>query len=521
MSFSHLLISALLGFTVSPALTAQGFEHHKLLPTNGVASALFGSAVATDGVLIAIGAAGANQLGATSGSAYVFDATNANQIVELIPATGAPGDQLGTAIAIDDGFVVVGAPFADGVGTDSGAAYVFDATSGLELFKLEPADAAAGNQFGYSVAMDGNLAVVGTLGAAYLFDVSTGQELVKLLPTGASTTFGLSGFGEAVAIDAGTVVVGARLENGVSGFAGAAYVFDASSGSQLHRLLALDGTTWANFGASVAIDGDLVAIGAPEASPIIWHAGAAYLFDALTGQQTLKILPGDGHLQAKFGSSVDVDGLHVVIGSEKNNASGAFSSGAAYLFEAPGGNFVQKLQASDAAPHDRLGGAVAASNGVFVAGAARDDDNGTDSGSAYVFDAAGTVTTMAQCHTNAGSLTHVGGIAVAGQTLTFRMDSAQSGTAWALLAVATGPVPGWPNCGVNLGSTGELLIDTPLISVAAPWSGLAADFPVSLPSQSGLVGFPLYLQGVFIAPTSTPEPLRLTGGLELLLGGYR
>ena len=379
-------LSSLLLLGLTPALSAQWPECHKLLPNDGQAGDLFGSAVATDGTLVVVGAPSADDLGSSSGSAYILGAQSGAQHLELLPSNGAPNDQFGASVAVDGALVVVGAPLADGVGPDSGAAYVFDATTGLQVFKLRPSDAAAGDQFGYAVAMDGGLVVVGTLGAAYVFDVSTGQQLRKLLPAGGSSA---GGFGDAVDIDAGLVVVGARLANGVSGFSGAAYIFDAASGNELHRLIALDGTAWAFFGASVGIDGSVVAIGAPEASPKGKHSGAAYQFDALTGQQTRKLVPSDGHVFAKFGSSVDTNGQHLVVGSEQNNASALFSSGSVYVYEVQSGGLVVKLVASDVAALDEFGGAVAVAGAVLVSGAARDDDMGDASGSAYVFDAGG------------------------------------------------------------------------------------------------------------------------------------
>lgn len=378
-------LSSVLLFGLAPLGSAQRSECHKLLPNDGLAGDLFGSAVATDGSLIAVGAPNADDLGSDSGSAYLFGAQSGGQHLELHPSDGAANDRFGASIAVDGAHLVVGAPLADGAGgQDSGAAYVFDAATGLQVFKLEPADGAAGDQFGYAVAVDGGLVVVGGLGAAYLFDASTGQELAKLLPVGGS----VGGFGEAVDIDAGLVVVGARLANGVSGFSGAAFIFDAASGNELHKLIAVDGTVWAFFGACVGIEGSVVAIGAPEAGPKGKHSGAAYQFDAITGQQTRKLVPSDGHVFAKFGSSVDTSGPHVVVGSEQNNASG-FSSGSVYVYDVQSGSLVVKLIASDAAPLDELGSAVAYDGEILVSGAARDDDLGDASGSAYVFNAAG------------------------------------------------------------------------------------------------------------------------------------
>ena len=384
---SSLLLCGLFG--LAPAQGAQAWGQEKLLPAGGLAGDAFGSAVATDGTLVAVGAPLADDRGAASGSAYLFFARSGAQHLELVPADGAAGDQFGASVAVDGTRAVVGAPLADGIGADSGAAYVFDAITGLQMLKLEAADALAGDQFGYAVAMDGELIVVGSLTTAYVFHASTGQQLDELVPTGGSTTLGLSAFGEAVDIDAGVVVVGARLENGVSGISGAAYVFDAVSGDQLHRLIAVDGTAWAFFGATVGIDGDVIAVGAPEAGPMGKHSGAAYVFDADTGQQIHKLVPNDGHVFANFGSAVAVDGPHVVVGAEQDDGV-AFSSGSAYVYGAEGGSFVTKLVASDGAASDDLGGAVASANGVLVAGAAGDDDNGDGSGSAYVF-GAGTV----------------------------------------------------------------------------------------------------------------------------------
>lgn len=381
---TSVFVYVLLG--LSPSLMAQTSEDVKLLPSLGMTGDSFGSAVTTDGARVAVGAAKADALGQDSGAAYVFDAATGSELMRLVPSNGAAGDHLGASIAMDGARVVVGAPGADGVGPDSGAVYLFDAKTGSELLALQPTVAVAGEQFGYAVAIDGGLVAVGSLGAAYLFDASTGQQLRKFVPSGGSTTLGLSGYGEAIDIDLGRVVVGARLEDGVSGIAGAAYVFDAASGHQLHRLVAPNGTAWAFFGACVSIDDNLIAIGAPEAGPLGKHSGAAYLFDGITGQQVHYLVPTDGHIFAKFGSSVGVDGHDLFIGSEQNHVGAQASSGSVYRYGTASGNQVDKLFASDAQPNDQFGAKIAVAGGVLVSGADRDDDLGDSSGSAYVFD---------------------------------------------------------------------------------------------------------------------------------------
>ena len=154
-----LLLSGLCG--LAPAATAQGSDHHKLLPLDGLAGDEFGTAIAIDGPLVAVGAPRADDLGLDSGSAYLFGSLNGTQLLELVPTGGAAGDRFGTSIATQAGVVVVGAPYAASGGTSTGAAYVFDATTGLQLFELLAGDGAAGDEFGCAVALDDGLIVVG------------------------------------------------------------------------------------------------------------------------------------------------------------------------------------------------------------------------------------------------------------------------------------------------------------------------------------------------------------------------
>lgn len=366
-----------------------------MLPAGGQVGEEFGTSVDTDGLNVVVGAPKADPSGAESGSAYVFAAPSGAELLDLVPTNRAAGDRFGTSVAIHGTRVAVGAPLADRAAVDSGTVYLFDATTGAPLLELVPSNPGAVSQFGFAVAMDGEFVVVGALGSAFLFDAATGQQLHELVRTGASTTLGLSGYGEAVAIDGNRIVVGARTENGVSGFSGAAYVFDVPSGNQLHRLIADNGTAWSFFGAAVGIRGDVIAIGAPEANGGVGkHSGMAFVFDASTGQQVHGLWPSygptGGHVFARFGSSVALDGGELFIGSRFNNvvAPGGFvaDAGSVFRYDAHGGNPIGKLIASDAGPSDEFGVAVAAIDGVVVVGAHRNDDLGDASGSAYLFD---------------------------------------------------------------------------------------------------------------------------------------
>ncbi|CAK0905908.1 unnamed protein product [Prorocentrum cordatum] len=167
-------------------------------------------------------------------------ATTSAQMLKLLAGDGVAFDQFGVSVAVssDGARVVVGADYyyADDQGIDFGSAYVLDGTTGERLLKLVASDGAAGDQFGYSVAVssDGARVVVGargdddqgsSSGSAYVFDGTTGERLLKLVASdgAAEDEFGYS---VAVSSDGARVVVGAIFDNDQGTSSGSAYVFD-------------------------------------------------------------------------------------------------------------------------------------------------------------------------------------------------------------------------------------------------------------------------------------------------------
>ena len=213
------------------------------------------------------------------------------QIAKLAASDAGIVDRFGYSVAIDGDTVVVGAINDDDGGSESGAAYVFLTTDGWDThieLKLMAADAAANDNFGYSVAINGNTVVVGAVqsdnggtGAAYVFRTSDGgatyNEVAKL--TASDATSGYQ-FGFYVAIDGDTVVVG-TVRNCV-------YVFRTTDGGatydQVVKLTVDDVTN--GFGRSVAIDGDTVVIGSPYDDDGGSNSGAAHVFRTTDGGAT-------------------------------------------------------------------------------------------------------------------------------------------------------------------------------------------------------------------------------------------
>jgi hypothetical protein len=353
------------------------FEVDKLLADDGAALDLFGGSVAADDGAAVVGAWFADDLGPSSGAAYLFDLASGAQVAELSPGNGAAGDFFGRSVALGDGLALVGARHhAD----DDGAVYRFDAATGAALGQLLPSGG-DGEMFGQSVAVDDGVAAVGAIraddlgpgaGAVYLFDAGTGAQLDRLLADDGQAD---DQFGVSVAVSAGRVLVGAPRDDDGGTDAGAAYLFDAASGAQLTKLVAGGGGSGALFGWSVALDGDTALVGAH----LQGGAGAAYLFDVPTGALIAELQPGAGG--ATFGWSVDLAGGVAVVGGYGGGAGGA------WLFDADNGAPLATLAASDATANHALGRSVGTDGDQVVVGATGDDESGADAGAIYVFDA--------------------------------------------------------------------------------------------------------------------------------------
>jgi hypothetical protein len=347
---------------------------------------LFGSSVSVSGNVAIVGARNHDSNGTNSGAAYLYDATTGTLTAELLAFDGADYDYFGCAVGISGENAIIGARWDDDNGPYSGSAYVYDVTTLALKTKLLPIDGAKDDAFGASVAISGDTAIVGvsmqssegtsTVGAAYLFDVNTGVQLAKLTPLdGLSNDY----FGSSVAISATTAVVGAKEHDHFGQASGAVYIFDLVTGTQLQKITPSDGAAHDHFGCSVGISGDTVLIGAESNS----GTGAAYIFDLTSGEQT-KLLASDGESGDKFGAAVSIRGSGLVVGAPFSNQSGA-GSGAAYVYGVASGAQLFKLLSTDGATGDEFGSAVSLSGTAALIGAmGHDFDSLADSGAAYL-----------------------------------------------------------------------------------------------------------------------------------------
>jgi len=380
---------------IAPAASGQLTEDLKLTASDAAASDNFGNSVSISGTTAIIGANKNDDGGTDSGSAYLFDTTTGQQLFKLTASDAEPGDGFGKSVAISGSTAIVGVPLEGSLFSEFGSAYLFDTTTGQQLFKINASDAAADDEFGFSVAISGTTAIVGARledgpggfftfnsGSAYLFDTTTGQQLFKLRASDAGRDDEL---GFSVAISGTIAIVGARFDDDGGISSGSAYLFDVATGQQLFKLTASDAAVGDRFGQSVSISGTTAIVGAPRDDDAGGGSGSAYIFDTSTGQQLFKLTASDAQASDEFGLSVSISGTTAVVGARFNDDAGS-NSGSAYLFDTTTGQQLFKLAASDPATEDQFGVSVAISGTTTIATARLDDDGSTDSGSAYVFD---------------------------------------------------------------------------------------------------------------------------------------
>jgi hypothetical protein len=272
----------------------------------------------------------------------------------LVADEGAAEDFFGISVAVDGEVAVVGAygddhEEADGLeGRNAGSVYVFERVAGewIEVARLTASDAAAVHGFGRSVSLQGDVTVVGAAGSAYVFERTGGvwAETAKLTASDGDPE---DGFGDAVATDGEVIVVGAPNDAVGGILCGSASVFmrDAGGWTEQVELTAHDATGDARFGTSVALDGDTLLVGAPRDPEVGDDAGAAYVFTRIGGvwDEHAKLTASDGEPSGDFGYGVAVDGTMALVGTP-GGATAGIPGGAAYVFTRDAGGWMERTK---------------------------------------------------------------------------------------------------------------------------------------------------------------------------------
>lgn len=288
----------------------------------------FGWSVAISGNRVVIGAyrddAGAND----SGSAYVFDlAADSPAMPAATLRNPGPlaGDFFGGSVAISGTRVVIGAYSDDTGASSAGSAYVYNLNSDTPT---EPATTlnnpgpAANDGFGYAVAISGTRVLVGApydntgnnqSGSSYAYDLAGGSPTVPTATLVNPAPGFTDWFGTAVGISGTRAVVGAPRDDTGASNAGSAYVYDLAGGTPTVPVGSLNNPGPAsddNFGQSVAIDGTLVAVGAPNDDTLMPEKGTTYIYASASAEFAR---PADGTMTLAPASPVDA-GASLTIG---------------------------------------------------------------------------------------------------------------------------------------------------------------------------------------------------------------
>jgi hypothetical protein len=309
-------------------------QEAKLVPDDPSQGSLFGFGVALTGDFALVGAPSFDAHGKDgTGSAFVFRNVGGTWTQDAQLSVRRPFANFGFSVAANEGTLLVG---ADSDNALAGSATLFrrNDVRWVNRGTLERSDPQSNDLFGTSVALDGRVAVVGAdqaysngemTGTAYVFRRygDTYVQEAKLEPSD-----GRSGdqFGISVAIDGEVAVVGAWAHP-------AAYVYRRTPSGWIEEAK-LTYPSAAAFGTSVAVRGDVVLVGAPHTIDAGLFSGAAYLFrfDGTSWSEGIRIVPDDAAAYQQFGSAVALDGDVALIGAFNDSAPAEFS-GSAYVFD--------------------------------------------------------------------------------------------------------------------------------------------------------------------------------------------
>jgi len=279
-----------------------------------------------------------------------------------------------------------------------------EASAQCEQAKLVAQDGSVNDDFGVSVSISGDYAVVGArwddgdempfpsnAGSAYVFRWSGAEwEETTKLTAGGDSEAG-DEFGASVAISGDYILVGVEFDDDGGFVSGSAFTFrrDGDDWVEDAKLAASDAAELGHFGRSVAIDGTIAAISA------VGGSSSVYVFERgdLEWSEKDKLLTWAGSTNDKFGEAVSVSGDYILVGApEERDPNIGYRVGAAYVFVKSAGEWAgqARLTASDASATDFFGGSVSISGDWAVVGADCDDDacpedGQADCGAAYVF----------------------------------------------------------------------------------------------------------------------------------------
>lgn len=319
-----------------------------LTASDGEAGDRFGTSVDVDGDVLVVGALNDDDLGNQSGAAYVFrwNGTIWEEEEKLLADDGVGSDKFGTHVGIGGDAIIVGSPGDDDAGSFTGSAYVFrwDGVSWLQEQKLVPSDASSGDSLPSAISVSYPIVFLGASATdefgngsgsvyVYRYDGQSWVEEQELLP---STGDEFDNFGRSLDVNGDHAVIGAPGDNG----SGSAYIFrnTGTTWVEVQTVAPADVETGDHFGMSTAIDWPFVVVGASEDDiPAGNVAGSAHLYRFFAGswQHQYMMTASDAGLQDHFGQTAAINAGELLIGASIDDTTEGASSGSAFVFLGP------------------------------------------------------------------------------------------------------------------------------------------------------------------------------------------
>ena len=385
-------------------------ESNKIAASDGASDDSFGRSVSIYENTLVVGAYGDDN---RRGSAYIFEKDSNGDWSQIQKITNSrtsnnrvSDDYFGGSVSIYEDIIVVGAHGAPNYNYPfSGSAYIFEKNSNgvWSLIRTMTGNRKDSySSFGRSVSIYKNTLVVGEIkddgrktdsGSAYIFEKNY-KGVWNQRRIAASDGESGDRFGSSVSIYENTLVVGAYLDDDKGSNSGSAYIFEKNSNGvfeQSQKITASNGINDDKFGHSVSIYEDTLVVGAFGDDDKGSNSGSAYIFEKDSNgvfEQSQKITASNGINDDKFGHSVSIYEDTLVVGAFGDDDKGS-NSGSAYIFEKDSNgdwNQIQKITASGGASNDYFGSSVSVYEDTLVVGAYLDDDKGSNSGSAYIFE---------------------------------------------------------------------------------------------------------------------------------------
>ena len=390
------LVLTLAVFTLPASHAAAQCEVEllKLIPQDQTDRLSFGESVGISGDVMIAGSSKATGLAPSTGAAYLFDRTTGVQTNMLFASDGTAQQEFGFSVAIDGSLAVIGARYDGASGFRSGAAYIFDVVTGAQLFKLVPSDGQQSDLFGAAVDISGTTVLVGTWGgsAAYLFDATTGAQLAKLESGAQSNEL----FGYSVGIEGSTAIIGAPWTPNQQIANGAAYVFDVQSFNLLGTLDPPVPLAGSFFGVSVDVHGTNAIVGRPDSA-----YGRAHLFDVPSLAHTFELQASVPHYEGNFGGSVAIGADRAQVGNSSlrwNDNSYVLPT--AHLIDIATGTEIHAYEGSDLIFGEGFAASVALDGDMLAVGSPGNVISFAPTGAAYLFDSSDTPLAPAYCQVN-------------------------------------------------------------------------------------------------------------------------